>query len=225
MTSKNYLLQHLRQDGGQVVVFGISFLLLGLIPWLVMVPHQPSYDSLRFAAAVAMPIGLLAIGIGRGASCDPLSHHTVQDLARYGPVSEVLETLQRESETGTRFGRLCLSSNWLTACGVGITVVRLDDLAGVELGETRILVSGVIPAGSNWRLIVYTLDGRCLEFNCRNHFVATTLVALLLLRAPWAVSGPEAGRRFLQEGRAFLEEVNAQRLAFSGRQTCPPETN
>lgn len=213
MANKNYLLQHLRDDGGHVVIFGIVFVLLGLCPWFI-VPHRRVHDSLRFAGAVSIPIGLLAIGIGRGAASDPLSHHSVQDLARYGPVPEVLETLQRESESGTRFGRLCLSANWLTACGVGITVVRLDDLAGVELGETKILLSGIIPAGSNWRLIVYTLDGRCLEFNCRNHFIATALLPLLALRAPWAVSGPEAGQRFGLEGKAFLDEVRARRTHF-----------
>lgn len=174
---RNYLLDHIRQDGRSTLFFCICFAAAGLYPWLGMT-HTPENGSLRFAGATALAISLLGVAIASQPALHPKSHHTVQELKRYGEVDEVLEKLQADSRQAKYYGRLTLGPEWLTARGVGITVVRRDEIAEVQLAETRV-TSGGAPVGSNWRLVVTTRDGRVREFPCRNRDIADALLVEL----------------------------------------------
>ena len=167
---RNYLLDHIRQDGRNALIFCVLFAGAGLYPWFGMA-QTPENGSLRFAGASAVAISVLGLAIACGPVLNPKSHHTIQELLRYGPIDQVLRELQQDFTQATEYSRLALGPVWLTARGVGITVVRRDEIAGVQIGETK-LPDG---AGSNWRLIVTTRDGRVLDFNCRNREIADIL--------------------------------------------------
>ena len=177
MFQRNYLLDYLRQDGRNAMLFCVLFAAAGLYPWFAMEQSRDN-AALRFAGATAVVMSLLGLSIASPMLLNPQAHHSVQDLQRYGPIGQVLQELQADFALSTRYGRLALGPRWLTARGVGITVVRRDEIAHAELGETKGNVNGV-PAGSNWRLIVTTRDGRILEFNCRNREIADTLLPLI----------------------------------------------
>lgn len=150
----NYLLRYVRNDCINVTVFGVIFLVVSATPFFIEVDR-----SLQFAGGVGICCALFALYIGRHA-LTPLSEHTVQALRRYGPLPEVLESLQRdwESESALKVGKACLGETWLAVRGIGIQVFRVDEITAVELQETKRTVNG-IPAGSTWQLLVTRRDG------------------------------------------------------------------
>ncbi len=174
MFQRNYLLDHIRQDGRNALLFCALFAAAGLYPWFGMA-QTPENASLRFSGVSAVLISLVGLAIAAGPALNPKSHHTVQDLQRYGSIDQVLKELQEDFAQATQYSRLALGPVWLSARGVGITVVRRDEIAGVQLGETK------LPNGmdSNWRLIVTTRDGRVLDFNCRNREIADIVLRSL----------------------------------------------
>ncbi|MBN9415656.1 hypothetical protein ABS71_19465 [bacterium SCN 62-11] len=177
MFQRNYLLDYLRQDGRNALIFCLLFAAAGLYPWLGMEQSRDN-AALRFAGATAAVMSLLGLGIASPMLLNPKAHHTVQDLKRYGPVDQVLQELQADFTRATRYSRLALGPLWLTARGVGITVVRREEITAAELAETRLHMNGA-SAGSNWRLVVTTRDGRVLDFPCRNRQIADTVLALI----------------------------------------------
>lgn len=174
---RNYLLEHIRKDGLATVVFCLLFGGLGL--WAQWGLAGPENASIRFAGLTAVGVSLLGLASFSGPAFRPQSHFSVAELARYGPIAEVLAELQQDGLSASRYGRLRLGPSWLTSCGVGITVVRRDEIAGVELGETEVL-SGGIRVRSNWRLVVTTRDQRVLDFSCRDQETARLLKSLLV---------------------------------------------
>lgn len=177
MFQRNYLLAYIRQDGRNALIFCLLFAAAGLYPWFGMEQSRDN-AALRFAGASAVVMSLIGLCIASPMLLNPKAHHTVQDLLRYGPLDEVLEDLQTDFAQSTQYGRLALGPRWLTARGVGISVVRRADIASAELGETKLNVNGA-PAGSNWRLVITTQDGRIVDFACRNREIADTVLALI----------------------------------------------
>lgn len=176
MSPRNYLLDHIRQDARNALLFCLCFAAAGLYPWLAM-PRTPKNASLRFAGVAAVVISLLGLAIASEPARKPKAHHTVQELKRYGPLDQVLEGLQADFTQATQFSRLALGPQWLTARGVGVTVVRRDEISAVQAVETK-QHSGAA-AVSNWRLVVTTRDGRVVDFNCRNREIAESLLERL----------------------------------------------
>lgn len=172
----NYLLNHIRRDGLASVAFCLLFGGLGIYAQWTF--SGPDNASLRFAGLTAAAISALGLAIVSGPCLRPRAHHTILELKRYGPVDEVLAELHKDGQSAIRYGRLRLGPAWLTACGVGVTVVRRDEIAGLELAQTEVHSSGVKVA-SNWRLVVTTKDGRCLDFNCPSRETAALLQAQL----------------------------------------------
>jgi hypothetical protein len=174
---RNYLLDHIRRDGLATVVFCLLFGGLGLVSQWALAGDGNA--ALRFAGLSAAGISLLGLAIAGPAAFNPSAHHSLKALTGYGPLAEVLAELQDDGVTAARYGRLRLGRNWLTACGVGFTVVRRDEIAGVDLAATEVC-SGGVRVGSNWRLVVTTRDGRVVDFNCPNQETARLLKSQLL---------------------------------------------
>ncbi|MBS2036326.1 hypothetical protein JST97_15155 [bacterium] len=172
----NYLLKHIRRDGMATVLFCLMFGCVGMLAQWAL--PGPDNASLRFAGLAATGMSALGLAVAAGPVLHPRRHSTIRELERYGPLEQVLAELQQDGLQATRHGRLRLGSRWLTGCGVGVTVVRRDEIAGLQLAETEIRSNGV-KLGSNWRLVVTTRDGRELDFNCRNRETALLLQAQL----------------------------------------------
>lgn len=172
----NYLLNHIRRDG----LASVAFLLLfgGLGGYAQWALAGPDNASLRFAGLSAVAISALGLAISSGPCLQPRNHHSILELKRYGQLDEVLADLHQDGESASRYGRLRLGRRWLTACGVGITVVRRDEIASLELAQTEVRSSG-LRVGTNWRLVVTTQDGRRLDFNCPNRETALIVQAQL----------------------------------------------
>jgi hypothetical protein len=177
MFRRNYLLDHIRQDGRNTLIFCLCFAAAGLLPWLAM-ERTSENAALRFAGATAVVMAVLGTSIAAGPALNPKAHHTIQDLQRYGPIDQVLDELQADFHKATNYSRLSLGPEWLTARGVGVTVLRREEITRVELGETQVRSNGV-GVGSNWRLDVTTRDGRTVEFPCRNQEIALQVLAQL----------------------------------------------
>lgn len=171
----NYLIAHVRRDCLQVFLFGLAALLVGCLPFL-----YSDYVPLKAAGGFSIVFGLLAVNWGRHA-LRPMEEPSVVRLARYGRIPEVLESIQRERDGALQVGKVCLSSTWLTACGIGIQVVRVDEIAAVALQETVNRVNGM-PAGSTWQLILTLRDGTTVTVHTPHRVGATLLQTSLLLR-------------------------------------------
>lgn len=197
----NFILRYLQRDSLATLLLSTVFLAVGLWGWVSTIEV-----SLRAAASVSLVSGLFGLYLGRHVLL-PRLEPSVRGLSRYGPLDDVLAQLQREYENPetTRFGRIYLMRNWLVACGVGVTVVHLDELVGVHHEQC---------GRGNWRLLLYTDDGRCETVACGSHFVAIALMPLLCLRSLWVQSGPEVAVRWETDRRRFLAEVAEKRTTL-----------
>ena len=177
MFRRNYLLDHIRQDGRNTLIFCFCFAAAGLLPWVALA-QTPENAALRFAGATAVVMAVLGLSIAAGPALNPKAQRTSQELQRYGPVDLVLEQLQADFREATVYNRLSLGPEWLTARGVGVTVLRREEIIAVDLGETQVHSNGVA-VGSNWCLNVKTREGRTVEFPCRNREIALQVLAQL----------------------------------------------
>jgi hypothetical protein len=173
----NYLLEYVRKDCIQVFWFGLAFLGVGCLPFLLS--DETAYKAVGGAG---IAIGLFALLWGRHA-LRPLEEPSVLRLGRYGRISEVLESIQREHDcdTAVRVGKVCLTDTWLTVRGVGIQVYRVDEIAGASLQETVQKVNGM-SAGSTWHVILTLRDGSSVTVHTPNRLGALMLQSALLLR-------------------------------------------
>lgn len=172
--ARHFLLDYLARDARNTLL--ASVVALGAGAALILLPQgaEPSAVGLRAAGGVSVAAALFGFYLGRHV-LRPEREPSLQALSRYGPVADVLREIQEQSDQGpvTEFGRIRLLRDWITGCGVGVTVVRLDELVGVEARQTR---------ERNWELVLSTSDGRVEVLHCPHEFAAQALLPLLRLR-------------------------------------------
>jgi hypothetical protein len=173
----NYLLTYVRNDCINVAVFGLFFAVVSATPFWVSEDR-----SLQAAGAAGICCSFLALYLARHALF-PWREGSVQALARYGPLPEVLDSLHREWASGTalKVGRTCLGESWLANRGVGVQVFRVDEITDVQIQQTRQRVNG-IPAGSTWQLIITRRDGSAGVVHTPNEAGALQLLEALRAR-------------------------------------------
>lgn len=197
--SDNFLLQSVQRDSRNTLLLGLVLLGLGLWGWA-----NTQEVPLRCSAVASIISGTFALYLGRH-TLRPENEPSLRGLRRFGPVDEVLAEIQQELQaqpSPTWFGKTLLLPNWLVCCGVGVTVVRLDDLAAMHYQQNSI---------QNWELLLYTFDGRCELIPCRNHTLALGLVALLGTRSLWVEHGPHVPQRWQDERETLLQEIRQRR--------------